>query len=156
MNKGCCHYPCKQMHRPPSFKYTDMGSSSEELETKVRQLVPWALMLSKAQPNVSIHCISANVSIRWAELSSAEMIWSVKCSRIINQGNGPSTWMSGNCFLPELSYGTNSVQWSITDDKGLCCGAIELILKKIVRCFHALQSQLQGGEPHQYVAWAYS
>lgn len=36
----------------PSFKYTDMGSSSEDLETKARKLVMGALMLTKAQPVV--------------------------------------------------------------------------------------------------------
>lgn len=64
--------------------------------------------------------------------------------------------MAGNHFLPKLSYGMYSVQQSITDDKGLCYGVIELILKKIAGCFHALQSQLEGGEPHQHVAGAYS
>lgn len=127
----------------PSRRYTDMGSPRADLEAQVQILVMLPLMLSKAILILPVLAFFRKTSL----------IWSVKCRWKINQGKRPSTWTAGYHFLPKLSYGMCSVRQSVTDDKGLCHGIHELIPKKIVRCFHALQSQLEGGEPHQYVAW---
>lgn len=91
----------------------------------------------------------ASVSIHQADFSNLKYEMQPD-----NQSGKQAFHMDGSKhFLTKLSYGRYSVQQSITDDKGLCHGVIEQILKKIARCFHALQSQL-GGEPHRYIARA--
>lgn len=91
----------------------------------------WAMTLSRA--SVSIH-----------QAAFSDLMYEMQPD---NQSGKQAFHTDGSKhFLTKLSYGMYSVQQSITDDKGLCHGVIEQILKKIARCFHALQSQL-GGKP---------
>lgn len=104
----------------PSRRYTDMGSPRAHLEAQIQKLVMLPLMLSKAILVLPVLAFFRKTSL----------IWSVKCRWKINQGKRPSTWTAGYHFLPKLSYGMCSVQQSVTDDKGLCHGIPELVLKK--------------------------